>query len=494
MTPAAKLEIIDDILESAIDAALAIGPDHRIVRVNSRCHAFFGLRPEELVNLPLTTVLPGGLDGVVLERNGSTVSKPSPEGLRGRPLACRRNGATFSVDVLGHEVQTDHGPHVVLAFRDLTARLALEEELHRARTRLENIQGIAHVGTWEWNVQTDRVSWSDEMYRIYGYRPQSIPLSFQKATERIAPEDVKRIAANVEKSFAKGKDHSMDPIDYRIKLPDGTERWLRGSAELFFDFEGQPARMVGTVQDITERSLAERQIADRARDLERSNQDLERFAYSASHDLQEPLRVVKGYLELMQRHILDHPDPKCNEFVGLAMDGTVRMQRLISDLLQYSRVGTRGAPMVLFPLEDALVEAIKNLRVAVNESGAEITHESLPTLLADRGQIVQVFQNLLANAIKFHGAEKPRIQVAARAKDKLWEIAIRDNGIGIDPRFIPRLFNIFQRLHGEEYPGTGIGLALCRRIIERHGGSIWVDSAPGQGSTFRFTLPREVAA
>jgi len=226
-----------------------------------------------------------------------------------------------------------------------------------------------------------------------------------------------------------------------------------------------------------------------AEDLARSNKDLEQFAYVASHDLQEPLRIVSGYLQLIERRYKGKLAAEADEFINFAVEGAARMQALIQDLLAYSRVGTQGRRFAPTDCEKVFERAVGNLGRAVTDSGATVTHDPLPTVLADATQLVQVFQNLIGNAIKFRGAEPPRIHVAARPQDGRWLFSVRDNGIGLEPQYAERIFVLFQRLHPrDKYPGTGIGLSVCQRIIERHGGRIWVESKPGEGSTFHFTL------
>jgi PAS domain S-box-containing protein len=237
------------------------------------------------------------------------------------------------------------------------------------------------------------------------------------------------------------------------------------------------------------RKHTELALEERARELARSNEELERFAYVASHDLQEPLRMVASYTQLLGRRYKGKLDSDADEFIAFAVDGVTRMQALINDLLTFSRVGTQGGALAPMELGKALAAAEFNLRAAIESTGAVITSDALPTVLANERQMVQLLQNLVGNAIKFHGEKPPRIHVSAERHEGEWQIAVADNGIGIDPTFFNRLFIVFARLHNRsEYAGNGIGLAICKKIIERHGGHIWLKSQPGHGSTFLFTL------
>ena len=240
-----------------------------------------------------------------------------------------------------------------------------------------------------------------------------------------------------------------------------------------------------------ERKVAERtaELAERARDLERSNMELEQFAYVASHDLQEPLRTIASFTQLLAKRYGDKLDDKAREFIGFAVDGSKRMQTLINDLLSFSRVGTQGKALVPVRCEAMLDAVLRNLKRAIEESGAVITRDSLPVVLADEMQLGQLLQNLIGNAIKFRGDKASRIHVGAERNETGWKISVRDNGIGIGQEHYERIFVIFQRLHTKtQYAGTGIGLAICKKIAERHGGRIWVEPTPGGGSTFYFTI------
>jgi light-regulated signal transduction histidine kinase (bacteriophytochrome) len=244
---------------------------------------------------------------------------------------------------------------------------------------------------------------------------------------------------------------------------------------------------VKTAQALQE---SEERYRQRAEDLARSNAELEQFAYVASHDLQEPLRMVSSYLQLLERRYQDQLDENASEFIGYAVDGATRMKRLISDLLSFSRVNTRGQEPQITDLNQVVDGVLNNLEVAIKENGADITHDPLPHLKTDATQMAQVFQNLIGNAIKFRSERSLQVHVGAERINGEWQFCVQDNGIGIDPQYADRIFVIFQRLHTrEEYSGTGIGLAICKKIVERHGGRIWMESKLGQGSTFFFTLP-----
>jgi signal transduction histidine kinase len=239
-----------------------------------------------------------------------------------------------------------------------------------------------------------------------------------------------------------------------------------------------------------ERMRAEEDINRYAKELVRSNQELQQFAYVASHDLQEPLRMVSSFLQLLDRRYATKLDQDAKDFISFAVDGAKRMQLLINDLLEFSRVGTRGKSFEKIDLNEVFHQARTNLKIAIRENKAKIVCGRLPEVYGDDTQLIQVFQNLLANAIKFHGDSSPEIRISSMRKNGSYEIAIKDNGIGIDPQYSERIFMIFQRLHNrEDYPGTGIGLAICKRIVERHGGAIWVESKIGRGSTFHFSVP-----
>lgn len=304
----------------------------------------------------------------------------------------------------------------------------------------------------------------------------------------LGPEDLP-----MQKAAATGEPQ----VDFELRIERGAAEQdagaviLLGGAVPLFDPEGNPRGAVAAFHDVTARKRAESDLYHTVEELKRSNAELEQFAYVASHDLQEPLRALTGMVQLLQQRYKGKLDTRADEYIDLAVEAAGRMQGLIGALLAFSRVDRYGGPIAAVDMEAVLGGALANLQVAIRESAAVVTHDPLPRVPADGPQLTQVFQNLIGNAIKFRTVTAPQIHVGAAALPDAWQFFVRDNGIGIDPEYAERIFLIFQRLHSRrDYPGTGIGLALCKKIIERHGGKIWVESQLGAGATFYFTLPK----
>jgi PAS domain S-box-containing protein len=322
---------------------------------------------------------------------------------------------------------------------------------------------------------------------------------------QLHPEDRERWHIEFARTCATGEPFRSE---YRFLARDGRVVWVHGEAHLVRDEAGQPLFLQGMAYDITERKRAEealravnteleRRVRERTAQLEeanaelaRSNAELEQFAYVASHDLQEPLRMVGSFTQLLAKRYQGKLDADADDFIGYVVEGAVRMQQLISDLLAYSRVGRSGKEFAATDCSTLLAAVRANLRRAIEESGAEVIVDSLPTVWAEKTQLLQLFQNLIGNAIKFHKQDEPPcVHVGASRQGDEWLFWVRDNGIGIESQYTQRIFMVFQRLHHrKEYPGTGIGLAVCKKVVERHGGRIWVQSELGKGSTFYFTL------
>jgi PAS domain S-box-containing protein len=359
--------------------------------------------------------------------------------------------------------------------------LAESEALYRRTFELAG-SGIAHVGLDGRFLHVNR-----SLCEILGYAEGDLVGRTVKEVSHPADRDL----TDARRDRVHAGEADSVRFEKRYLRKDGRTVWVNLTVALARGADGAPHYEIAVFDDISERKAQEAALRAAHDELARSNAELEQFAYVASHDLQEPLRMVSSYTQLLGRRYGERLDGDARDFMGFIVDGAARMKQLIEDLLAYSRVGTKGKEFRPVPVENALQRAITNLRAAIEESGAEITHDALPTVNADEVQLAQLFQNLMGNAIKFRGAEKMKIKIEAKENSSEWQLSVKDNGIGIEAQYFERIFMLFQRLHTKgDYPGTGIGLAICKKVVERHGGRIWVESEPGRGSSFNFTLPK----
>jgi PAS domain S-box-containing protein len=370
---------------------------------------------------------------------------------------------------------------------DITERKQAEEALRASQQLIEGIINAIPV----------RVFWKDKNLVFLGCNAVfARDAGFADSKDIIGKDDY-QMGWRDQAELYRGDDRQVIEggcskflIEEPQTTPEGNTITLLTSKIPLRNSKGEICGILGTYMDITERKRAEEKLRLTLADLERSNKELEQFAYVASHDLQEPLRTVSSCTQLLARRYQGKLGTDADEFIGYAVDGANRMQVLINDLLAYSRVGTHSDGCKPIDYTVVLDQALTNLKAAIEQSGAVVTHDPLPTAMADKLQLAQLFQNLIGNAIKFQGGEPPRIHVSAEQKGNEWIFSVRDNGVGINLQYAERIFVIFQRLHTrEEYPGTGIGLAICKKIVERRGGRIWVESQLGIGSTFYFTIP-----
>ncbi len=371
--------------------------------------------------------------------------------------------------------------------RRRTASLAeAVEDLERSRSVLNEAQGVAHIGSWEWDVLANRVSWSDELYRIYGLEPGSVEMTYQGYIERVHPDDREQTAASVRDAL---EGEGEFEFEERIVRPGGEIRVLQSKGYVVMDESGLPRRMIGTCHDITERKQGEVELERRLEALNRSNAELSMLSYAASHDLKEPLRTVASNVQLIEQLLRGTAQPEIERSARFAVDGVRRMDELISDLLAFSTADRPVNDAV--EAERALAEARERLSASIAETGARIESGTLPRVVAGPARLVTLFQNLLSNSIKYrYDGRQPEVRISAERDGEMWRFEVADNGRGFDPQDAERVFVIFERLDADPgVQGTGLGLAICRRIVEAQGGRIWAESEPGRGSVFRFTLP-----
>ncbi len=376
---------------------------------------------------------------------------------------------------------------------DVTARREAELELEQTIRKLRLAQLAAQAGTWEWELWTGAVRLSDEYRVLCGLPSGPQPETYEAWLETVHPDD--RPAVNAAAAGIRERYEDVQ-IEFRIIRADGEARWLQSTGRL--QFEGAtPVRMIGIAIDVTERKQAEMALERQARELERrtaeltrSNAELEQFAYVVSHDLRSPLVSIGGCTQLLTREVRELT-PEGRELLAIIQASTARLSELIRSLLDYSRIGSRQISAEACDLNNVVAAVCQGIRSAIGASDARIEIERLPVVRGDKVLLSQVFQNLIENAIKYRRQNPVEISISGRADDSEAVLTVRDNGIGIDPSHFSQLFQVFRRLHGENspYPGAGVGLAICKRIIERHGGRIWLESQPGEGTSVHFSLP-----
>jgi PAS domain S-box-containing protein len=476
------------LLEAAPDAMVVVDQRGEIVLLNVQAETQFGYSPNELVGQQVSRIIPEGFEerlsvdearaaaGALAQRMGTGLD------LIGR----RRDGSEFPLEIMLSALETSEGVLVTAAIRDISVRRAADQHLVQMERRYRGLLEAAPDGIVVVNEHEHIVLLNARAETDFGYhrdelvgRPVTtiIPEGFaeQLRAECLPSADAAPTHRRaVKELIGSRKDASQFPIEITLSplaTPEGV-------------------LVTAAVRDITARRAAEEHLVKTVAALKRSNEELAQFAYVASHDLQEPLRMVASYTQLLATRYKGRLDTDADDFIACAVDGSTRMQQLIRDLLTYSRAGT-DQPLRALASTQALDDALENLRATILESHAVVTHDGLPTLTTDVTVLTHVLQNLIGNAIKYRGPDLPRVHVSASCgQGRDWTFAVRDNGLGIEARHLERIFLLFQRLHPRsEFEGTGIGLALCRKMVDRVGGRIWAESEPGRGSTFFFSLP-----
>jgi PAS domain S-box-containing protein len=477
------------LLEAAPDAMVVVNQAGEIVLLNVQAEKQFGYRRDELVGQKVKNIIPKGFaerlvaDGLRSAEDALAQQIGTGIELTGR----RKNGSEFPIEIMLSPLESTEGILVTAAIRDISVRKAAEKHLAQMEGRYRGLLEAAPDAMVVVNQAGEIVLLNVQAEKQFGYRRDE--LVGQKVKNIIPEGFAERLLADALRS---AEDALAQQIGTGIELNGRRKNGSEFPIEIMLSpLESAEGILVtAAVRDITMRKKAEAHLLQKVEELNRSNEELEQFAYIASHDLQEPLRMVASYTQLLSRRYKGKLDSNADEFISFAVDGASRMQRLIKDLLAYSRVGTRAKDLFDTSSEEALQQALINLRGAVEESGAQVTHDPLPIVVADEMQLIQLFQNLVGNAIKYQNPGTPRVHIsAARDGEKRWTFSVRDNGLGIDSQYFERIFGMFQRLHKrEEFEGTGVGLAICKKIVERHGGSISVKSELGHGSTFSFAL------
>jgi PAS domain S-box-containing protein len=480
------------LLEAAPDAMVVVSEQGEIVLVNAQAKKRFGYSHAELVGRKVTTIIPKGFAERLIADGARSAAEALAQQIgTGIELhGLRRDGSEFPIEIMLSPVETDEGTLITAAIRDITVRKRAEQHLAQMESKHRGLLEAAPDAMLMVSEQGEIVLVNLQAEKQFGYSRDEL---IGRAVKSILPQGLSHslLEDSVDAAEHERKQRVIELTGLR---KDGTSfptEVILGPLKV-----DDGMLLTAAIRDISSRKAAEAVLLQKVDELNRSNEELGQFAYVASHDLQEPLRMVASYTQLLSRRYKGRLDADADEFIAFAVDGASRMQRLIQDLLAYSRVGTAAKAQLDISSEDALEFALLNLRGVIEESGAQVTHDSLPAVIADESQLTQLFQNLVGNAIKYHSPTAPQVHISA-AKDgaNKWMFSVKDNGLGIDPQYFEKIFGMFQRLHRrEEFAGTGIGLAICKKIVERHGGTITVESQLGQGSTFRFALAGSEAA
>lgn len=371
---------------------------------------------------------------------------------------------------------------------DITENKYLKSMIATTEERWKSALESANQGVWDWHVPEKIIYYSHAWKSMLGYKDDEIKNTQEEFTSRVHPEDLKRVRMSINDHFTGKTPEYLCEVRFRCK--DGSYKWILDRGKVVSSGpDGSVLRAIGTHTDISMLKEKDQELIAAKKEIEKSNEELQQFAYIASHDLKEPLRTIINYMQLIELRYRSKLDKEGIEFINFAVDASKRLSNMINNLLIYSRVGTKGKSFVSVDFESVLSQALNNLKVQIEENHAVITHDPLPVTAADENQMIDLFQNLISNSIKFRSELMPCIHISAEHTNTEWLFSICDNGIGIDPENINHLFVMFTRFVGREYPGAGIGLAVCKRIIERHKGKIWVESELGKGATFYFTIP-----
>ena len=483
-------EIFRIAVEASPSGMIVVNAQGKIVLANSEALRLFGYTRDELLNQPIELLVPNRhhQSHVQVRTRYAQQASNRPMGL-GRDLAgCRKDGSEFPLEIGLRPVSTPNGPCVIAAVTDLSARKAAEQ-LHEQIAKTQAHLAAIVESSEDAIISKDRhgivTSWNTGAEKLFGYSAQEM---LGQPIETIVPSDY----LDEEHDMRHCVIELNQPVQQRDAIRATKSGKLINVSITLSPIRDKQGRVIGSskvARDISERIRAESELRARSVQLAHSNAELQQFAYSASHDLQEPLRAIAGCVELLQRRYAGKIDARADEYISHAVDSAQRMRQLIEDLLSLSRVDSSRTARTPTKCQSVIRNVLANLSSAITQNKATIECGLLPTVPGDSAQLTQLFQNLISNAIKFHGKAPPVIKIACEQQDDYYLFSVSDNGIGIEPEHFERIFGLFQRLHSKRtYTGTGIGLALCTKIVTAHRGRIWVESTLNEGSTFFFTL------
>lgn len=405
-----------------------------------------------------------------------------------------RNGEGSMMTLLrrGNVVEWDdkgRAVRLVGTYTDITSLIAAQEALRSSQQRLQLATEAGGVGVWEWRLTTSDLIWDDRMFSLYGFERPPLEFGYEEWKALVHDADIKFVEAQIRAAL---NNNAAYHPKFRIVLPENGEiRYLEARGDVERDADGEPVRMVGVCWDTTEQKEAEIKLEGLINQLTATNAELERFAYVASHDLREPLRMVTSFTTLIAQRYNDKLDDDGRKFIRFIVDGADRMLELIEDLLEYARLGQEAEQIEAVDINRLMELVLENLSESINEVHAEVTYDALPVVKGNAIRLTRLLQNLVGNALKYQEAGcTPKVHVSAELKGGEWVFSVADNGIGISEPYQQQIFQPFKRLHGKkDYSGTGIGLAICKKIVEGHEGRIWVESELGKGSCFKFSIP-----
>lgn len=477
-----ELRDLNAAMQNAVEGIAQLDIEGRYVKINRAYAHKCGYEPEEMLGMewPIT-VHPDDVDRLILAYEEMLTSGKAEAEARG----VRKDGSLFYKQVTMIKACDEqgifNGHHCFM--KDITDRKLTETALQESESRYRQIVELAEEGIWVIDNDAITTYVNHAMARMLDY--SELEMLGQQLFD-FMDEQAKQSANDL---MDRRKEGIAERHEFRLKSKHGKDVWTYMSSSPVMDEKGNLLSCCALVYNISDRKESEQQMLQLTEDLKRSNEELEQFAYVASHDLQEPLRAITSYTQLLAQRYQGNLDDKADKYINYVVDGAIRMQQLINDLLAYSRTG-RGQEFELTDCKGVVQQSLYNLQIAIAETKARVTCEEMPTIMVDEFQLVQLFQNLIGNAIKFCRENIPLVHIDAVKSKSEWLFSVRDNGIGIAPEYADRIFIIFQRLHSRrEYSGTGIGLSMCKRIVERHGGRIWVESQEGEGATFYFTIP-----